>query len=147
MRIGGRDHGLIQRMRKTRAARTLALVVAAVAGLAQFSALWHEAVVQHVRCVEHGELTHVTALGATASPHAPDRTRSSVDASQSGEPDGHEHCAVAFTVQGGAHAPVARTAVRLAPPPAVARPASAPAPRPGRGFVLASAPKTSPPCA
>jgi hypothetical protein len=42
---------------------------------------------------------------------------------------------------------VVRAVVRYSPPPMIAREVREPAPAPGRAFVLASAPKTSPPSA
>jgi hypothetical protein len=61
--------------------------------------------------------------------------------------DAHEHCAAAFTVAGGAAPPIVRVPVRFTPPPSVSRVARFVVPRLGRAFVLASAPKTSPPSA
>jgi hypothetical protein len=141
MRVRGSNHAGGRR----RAARPLALFVAAAALAAQFSSAWHELAVRHVRCAEHGELTHVAPLqGASPAPASDVRA---VDALPPATPDGHEHCAVLFTIQGSAQAPVVRTPVAFAPPVPVARAATDVAPRPGRAFVLASAPKTSPPSA
>jgi hypothetical protein len=145
MRARGLHHGLIRGTRAAASARVLALLVAAASLSAQVSTLLHDAEVQHIRCAEHGELTHVEAQRADVA--TPAQPGGAVDRAPAGPPDAHEHCAVVFAVQGGAHAPVVRAFVRFTPPPVVARPAAAPAPRPGRTFVLASAPKTSPPSA
>ena len=146
MCFGARNHGIFQRMRGGSSARPLALVIAISAALAQFAFSWHESTVQHVRCTEHGELTHVSAHAATAAVFSTrvDRIRRA-PAVEIG--DAHEHCALAFTVEGGSQAPVLRTAVRLATPRAPMRPEHQPALRVGRTIVLASAPKTSPPSA
>ncbi|HEX3902838.1 MAG TPA: hypothetical protein VH853_08295 [Polyangia bacterium] len=117
--------------------------MALAATLAQFFALSHEVTVRHFRCAEHGELTHV----AVTSVESPLPTWGPTDALRRGEtdaPDAHEHCAAAFTIQGGSSLPVAGDAARLAPPPQDRPPPVLPPTR-GRALVLASAPKTSPP--
>jgi len=72
-------------------------------------------------------------------------TGTTVEGAESATPSEHEHCAVALALRGSAQLQVVRAAVRLVAPPVAVRPAVDPAPRPGRAFVLASAPKTSPP--
>src|SRR5437899_2724605 len=114
MRVRAGCHGINRRG----AAKSLAVLVAAAALLAQFSSAWHEVAVQHVRCAEHGELTHLTARRGAAP--TPARQLGAADAAPAETPDGHEHCAALFTIQGGAHAPVVRTPVAFAPPPVVA---------------------------
>jgi hypothetical protein len=150
----GVHHGLVRGIRAAAPARVLALLVAASALTAQVSTLAHDAEVQHIRCAEHGELTHVVphGLALVATPAAPWRAApgaepagGTVSGAPAGTPEAHEHCTVVFAVQGGTHAPPVRIAARFAPPAAVARAVVAPAPRPGRAVVLASAPKTSPP--
>jgi hypothetical protein len=129
------------------ATRLFTAALIAVVGFAQFSASWHESSVQHVRCAEHGELTHVAALSDQGTPPPRGVARTTFTGSEAGTPEGHDHCAVAFTFRGSAQQQVLRVSTRFAPPPAVVRRAGDPAPRPGRSFVLASAPKTSPPSA
>jgi hypothetical protein len=128
------------------ATRLFALALIGAIGFAQFATSWHETAVRHVRCAEHGEVTDV-ALG---SDHDVAPARASVPRIKQG-PTGatseHDHCAVAFALRGSAQPRVLRVAERFAPPPVVVRCSGAPAPRPGRAFVLASAPKTSPPVA
>jgi hypothetical protein len=114
-------------------------------GFAQFSTSWHEATVQHVRCAEHGELTHVSSLPSDGPNQT--STGNAIRSAGLGTLDVHEHCGFVFAVQGSTSAPFVRIAVTFAPPPVVARQPANPAPRPGRAFVLASAPKTSPPAA
>jgi len=126
--------------------RLFAAALIAAVGFAQFSASWHEASVRHVRCAEHGEMTHVAALAdydvsAARAPVAND----ALAGSEASAPAGHDHCGVVFSFRTSAQSRVLRLAVRFSPPPAILRRAGAPAPRPGRSFVLASAPKTSPP--
>jgi hypothetical protein len=114
-----------------------------VATLAQFFTLSHEVTVRHFRCAEHGELTHVAAT----SVEYPLPMRRLTDALRRGEtdaPDAHEHCAAALTIQGGSSLPIVGSAARLVPPPRD-RPRPVLPPARGRVFVLASAPKTSPP--
>ncbi len=137
MRLRGRNHQF------SPAAKSFAVAVALVATAAQFFALSHEVTVRHFRCVEHGELTHVAATSGEYPLPMPRPT----DAFHRGEtdaPDAHEHCAAAFTIQGGSSLPIVVGAARLAPPPQDRPPPVLPPAR-GRGFVLASAPKTSPP--
>jgi hypothetical protein len=137
MRLCGRCH------RFSSTAKSFAVAMTLVATVAQFFALLHEVTVRHFRCAEHGELTHVAAT----SVEYPLPIRRSADALRRGEtdvPDAHEHCAAAFTIQGGSSLPVVGGAARLALPPQDRPPPVVPPVR-GRAFVLASAPKTSPP--
>jgi hypothetical protein len=136
-------------LRRTGAARTLlAGVLLVVATVAPFAASWHEASVQHVRCAEHGELTHVAV--SHMAPDGGDRRPSveagpSMNRGETGTPAGHEHCDLTFVVQGSAQTPPVRTTVRIVPPSVLATAPVVAVPAPGRAFVLASAPKTSPP--
>jgi hypothetical protein len=131
--------------RKGVAARLLAVAAVASLAFAQFSASWHEATVQHVRCAEHGELTHVSPVSSLRRVSI--SRGNTVESSDVETVEAHDHCGFVFAVQGSAPAPVLRVAVRFAPPPVIAQQPADPAPRPGRTFVLASAPKTSPPSA
>ena len=132
-------------MRKTR------IVTASASAFAAFAVVWgqlfalsHEITVRHVPCAEHGELTHLATVSG-AEPVEP----SAVDAlgSQEAAPkSAHEHCATALTLR------VSVTSKRppiglpsVPPPPIFSLPSGAP-PR-DRAFLLASAPKTSPPSA
>jgi hypothetical protein len=125
--------------------RLLALAAMLVIGLGQFSIAWHEGSVQHVRCAEHGELTDVVmAPDHGTSPIVVDHLAIT---SAPAAPVGHEHCDFVIAIQSNAQVPVVRTSVRLALPPVAAPWGAEPAPLPGRVFVLASAPKTSPPAA
>ena len=128
--------------------RLFAAALIAAMGFAQLSASWHEASVRHVQCAEHGEAIDVglvSDLGPSSGHHA---TRvSGFEASDSAESTSHDHCTIVVAFRGSARTQLVRLATRLVPPPVVVRPASEPAPRPGRAFVLASAPKTSPPSA
>ncbi len=137
MRLRGTHH------RFSATARSFAVAMTLFATLAQFFALAHEMTVRHFRCAEHGELTHVAAT----SVESPLPMRGPTDALRRGEtdaPDAHEHCAAAFTIQSGSSLPVVGGAARLALPPHDRPPPVVPPAR-GRAFVLASAPKTSPP--
>ena len=152
MRPRNVNHTVLALARRGGAAKTLlTAALLAVAALAPFSTSWHAASLQHVRCAEHGELTHV-AVGdgvvATSDAKAvADASRSTLTGRNAGTPAGHEHCEVAFLVQGGGHAPAARTAPRIAPPVSVRPPAATDAPALARAALLAAAPKTSPPIA
>lgn len=126
--------------------RLFAAALIAAFGFAQFSASWHEASVRHVRCAEHGEMTHVAALANDGAPSAHVLTTDdALTASELTTTAEHDHCTVAFSFRGNAQSRLLRLAVRFSPPPAIVRAVGAPAPRPGRAFVLAAAPKTSPP--
>lgn len=129
------------------AAKSFAVVVMAAATLAQFFALSHEVTVRHFRCAEHGELTHVPATAIDLPSVEPRRAVDVIRTQVAETVDAHEHCATAFTVEGSAAAPIARVPVRFTPPPSVSRAEPVVAVGLGRGFVLASAPKTSPPSA
>ena len=128
-----------------RGGRSLAAALAMAATLAQLIALSHEAGVRHVRCAEHGELTHVAPASARGPilsfvPRGVALERGALDL-----PATHEHCAAAFTAQSGAAPRMARGGLRL-PAPAALRVAG-PSPTFWRETrsILASAPKTSPP--
>jgi len=141
----------LSRLRGAGAAKTmLVAVLLVVAATAPLAASWHEASVQHVRCAEHGELTHVavgTDARAAAAPHRAGAPRVSLNGGDAGRQAEHEHCQFAFTVQSSAQPTALHTTVRILPPSVVAPPPALRLPAPGRTFVLASAPKTSPPSA
>jgi len=141
----------LSRLRRARAAKTLlAGVLLVVAAAAPFAASWHEASVQHVRCAEHGELTHVavsTDARALADSRRAGAARLSMNGGDASTPAGHEHCELAFTVQRSAQPTAVHATVRTLPPSVVASRPALKVPAPGRAFVLASAPKTSPPSA
>lgn len=126
-----------------RAVRLLAVTLIAAVGFAQFSTSWHEATVQHVVCAEHGELTHVSSIASRAPARA--LGRAAIQAGDVEIADAHEHCGFVFAPASSPPSPVVRVAAKFEPPPIVAEKPGAPAPHPGRAFVLASAPKTSPP--
>ncbi len=129
------------------ATKSIAVVVTAAATLAQFFALSHEVTVRHFRCAEHGELTHVAPTAIDLSSVEPRRAVDVIRTQVAETADAHEHCATAFTVEGSAAAPVVRVPVRFTPPPSVSRAKPVVAAGLGRAFILASAPKTSPPSA
>jgi hypothetical protein len=144
MRLRAGNHGA------SAAAKSFTVAVMVLATFAQFASLEHEMTVRHFRCAEHGELTHVAAISVSASLAGAPASRPSGDtlrARDAETADVHDHCAVAFTVEGSSCAPSIGGAVGVVqlPPPAIA--AVPAAPRKGRAFVLASAPKTSPPSA
>lgn len=150
MRPRNENHTVLASARRSGAVKTLlTAALLAVAGLAPFSTSWHAASLQHVRCAEHGELTHVAfsdGVVATSDARAvTDASRSTLAGRNARTPAGHEHCEVAFLVQGGGHAPAARSAPRIAPQVSVLLPAATDAPEPARAALLAAAPKTSPP--
>jgi hypothetical protein len=143
MRRSARDHDRTGRRRE--AARLLAIALIATIAAAPVASSWHELTLQHVRCAEHGELTHVpTSQGFVV---AVARAHASVGGQDLPAVDGHDHCSGGFIVRKKVDLSVIRSPVRWTPPPSVARETREPAPRPGRVSLLASAPKTSPPSA
>jgi hypothetical protein len=125
------------------AAKSFAAATLVAATLAQFFALSHEVTVRHFRCAEHGELTHVAVASVELTSSAP-RLASALRTQDLETVDAHDHCTTAFTAKGWSSSPIVRDAVRSTPPPLIPT-VPAPAPPRGRAFVLASAPKTSPP--
>jgi hypothetical protein len=140
--VSGKDH-VSSQARLAVTARLLAGAAIALTVFAQFSSSWHEITARHVRCAEHGELTHVaTGDGRAPSPAGRDNL---IAASDPQTPSEHEHCGFVLTAQGSLQPSVVRAAVKLPPPPTGTPRPNEPAPRPRRVVVLASAPKTSPP--
>ncbi len=130
------------RRRLSAAGRALALVAAAAAVLGQFFALSHEIAVRHARCAEHGEVTHVRLAGVVAQLEP---SPTSGLGAQEGEPlPGHEHCATALTLHSATGTRVYRHATH-SPPASTPIPLWNAPPGRDRAFLLASAPKTSPP--
>jgi hypothetical protein len=138
-------HGFNQLPKGAVVDRLFAAVLIAALGFVQFSASWHEATVRHVRCAEHGELTDVEA----ASPQAPvpASARAIIESPAGATNAGHDHCSLVFAFRRNADVQVVRVAKHFETPSLALRPACDLAPRPGRAFILASAPKTSPPSA
>jgi hypothetical protein len=133
--------------RATAAARVFTVVLMAGALFAQLLSLSHEMTVRHFRCAEHGELTHVAALAAAPAELPSARTSDAFRARDAESADAHEHCGVAFTVEGSSCTPSAGSVVGTVAQPPAAHPIPAPALRAGQAGVLACAPKTSPPSA
>jgi hypothetical protein len=139
--------------RATAAARSLTVVVMAAAMVAQLLSISHEMTVRHFRCAEHGELTHVAALverSVAPAAESPAPGRAIYDALRARDAeatDTHEHCGVTFTVQGSSCTTSIGSAIDAVPPSPALRPAPSAVSWGGRAFVLASAPKTSPPSA
>jgi len=129
------------------AARLFATALSFAIGFAQFSASWHEASVRHVRCAEHGEAIDVGTVADLGPSPARQRATSLGFEAGGAEAASHDHCSVLLAFRGSARAQLVRLATRFVLPPVVVPTASEPAARPGRAFVLASAPKTSPPAA
>jgi hypothetical protein len=136
--------------RATAAARSLTVAVMAAAMVAQLLSISHEMTVRHFRCAEHGELTHVAALSAPAAELPGQDARATNEAlrARDGEAaDTHEHCGIAFTVQGSSCITSIGNATGVVPRSPALRPAPSSVSWHARAFVLASAPKTSPPSA
>ena len=137
---------LLRSRKGTVAVRLFATALIAAVGFAQFSASWHEASVRHVHCAEHGEAIDVGVLSDLGPSPARHRAAGTgIEGVGSAEVSSHDHCSVVFAFRAGVRAQLVRLATRFVPPAMVVRRISDPAPRPGRAFVLASAPKTSPP--
>ena len=137
MRLRAGHHGF------STAARAFTLAVVVAASLAQFAALSHEMTVRHIRCAEHGELTHVASSASEAAATAADVGRA-VRPHTTGLADAHEHCGRALLLTAGATISPPALSGELAPPPAAPVP-TAPRLARGRDTALAAAPKTSPP--
>jgi hypothetical protein len=128
----------------------LTVAVMAAAMVAQLLSISHEMTVRHFRCAEHGELTHLAALSAAAGALPAQEPRAINDALRARDAeatDTHEHCGVTFTVQGSSCTTSIGSAIGAAPPAPALRPAPSSVFWRGRAFVLATAPKTSPPSA
>ena len=133
--------------RATAATKSFTVAVMAAAMFAQLLSISHEMTVQHIRCAEHGELTHVVAMVATPAELPSQRTNDAFRTRDAETADAHEHCGVAFTVEGSSCTPSVGGATAAAPPSPALRPVAATLSSNGRAGVLASAPKTSPPSA
>jgi hypothetical protein len=134
--------------RTTATAKSFTVAVMAAAMAAQLLAISHEMTVRHFRCAEHGELTHVAAMTAAPAEPAARRTNDAFRARDTEATDAHEHCGVTFTVEGSSCTPSSiGSAISVVPPAPALRPAPSAVSWRERAFVLASAPKTSPPSA
>ena len=133
--------------RATATAKSFTVAVMAAAMVAQLLAISHEMTVRHFRCAEHGELTHVAAMTAALAEPPAQRANDAFRARDSEAADAHEHCGVTFTVEGSSCTPSTGGATCVVPPAPALRPAPSAVSWRGRAFVLASAPKTSPPSA
>jgi hypothetical protein len=138
---------LLRPRKRAVALRLFTAALLAAVGVAQLSSAWHEASVRHVQCAEHGEAIDVGVVASAAAPVRDGAARAGMEGADSAETTSHDHCSVVLSYRASARAKLVRLATRFEPPPVVVRPAGDPAPRPGRAFVLASAPKTSPPSA
>jgi hypothetical protein len=143
MRLRAGNHGA------TAAAKAFTIAVMAAATVAQLLSISHEMTVRHFRCAEHGELTHVAVLmGPAANLPAHDtRDIDAIRARDAEATDTHEHCGVTLTVEGTSYTTPIGSAIGAVPPSAALRPAPSSVSWHARAFVLASAPKTSPPSA
>jgi hypothetical protein len=140
MRLRASNH------RASAAAKAFTVAVMAAATFAQLLSISHEMTVRHFRCAEHGELTHVAAMAASAVELPAQRPDDAFRAGENQAAEGHEHCGVAFTVEGSSCVPSVGSAIGTVAPAPV-RPTPALEVVGGRAGVLASAPKTSPPSA
>jgi hypothetical protein len=141
MRLRAGNHGA------SATAKSFTVAVMAATMLAQLLSISHEMTVRHFRCAEHGELTHVAAMVAAPVEALSQRTEDAFRARDAETGDAHEHCSLAFTIEGSSCTPSAGGTSRVVPPPPAPRPAPSAISWRERAFVLASAPKTSPPSA
>jgi len=149
MREGVRSHGLICDLRRAVLVQALAVLAAVLPVLASLSFARHETTVQHVRCAEHGELTHVASAAEAPAAARASSARSATNSGAAGPLEvrsaaAHEHCAELSDCLGTEASCAHRTAVRVPLAPPQARDV-APAPHFSRALLLAAAPKTSPP--
>jgi hypothetical protein len=128
-----------------------AFAVTVICLLGQLGSVAHEATERHVRCAEHGELSHVGAESSAGGSHTltlgvegqGDRSRSVAD--QATTPStAHEHCAFLFSGRRDSSRPILLVVPApepaLPPAPGAAPILAAPAER-----ILLSAPKIAPP--
>jgi len=141
MRLRARNH------RASAAIKSFTVAVMASAMVAQLLSISHEMTVRHFRCAEHGELTHVAAMVAAPAELPSQRTNDAFRARDAESVDAHEHCGITFTVEGSSCTPSIGSASSTPPPAPGLCPAPSTVSWRGRAFVLASAPKTSPPSA
>lgn len=138
------NNSLISVIRSAGFARLLSGLLMVATGALPFFASWHEASVQHVACAEHGELVHVSSPHDHEDTHT--RDTASLQSEENSSPsDEHQHCDIAFVVQGRAGGPQVPASIRFSPPSVMPPPVDVRSAWPGRESVLASAPKTSPP--
>jgi hypothetical protein len=136
---------LLRPRKKAIALRLFTAALLAAVGVAQLSSAWHEASVRHVQCAEHGEAIDVGVVASVAAPVRDRAASAGMEGAESAETTSHDHCSLVLAFRASTRAQLVRLATRFEPPPVVVRPARELARRPGRAFVLASAPKTSPP--
>ena len=99
MRLRAGNHGA------TASAKAFTVAVMAAATLAQLFSISHEMTVRHFRCAEHGELTHVAALAPGTLGIPVRRANDALRAQGNETADAHEHCGVAFTIEGSSCTP------------------------------------------
>lgn len=129
--------------RRGRVSRALAIVVFGLCSAGQLLSVAHESTERHVRCAEHGEVTHVPT-DLASQPVAPQSDSPALRGARGAEA-GHDHCDFVACFQRRRPEPI--LLVRAAPEPA---PPCAPAPAPvlesQTERILLSAPKIAPPC-
>jgi len=139
------DDGLVRRMRRALVGWLAPfLVVSVLAGA--MAKVQHDAAFRHVRCAEHGELTHVAGATPGSSMTLPGAAARAGLSEQGRVGDQeHEHCQLVFAAAAAATRVFLAEAVPFTPP-ALAEPlATSLRPVAGRAGHLACAPKTSPP--
>ena len=141
MRLRAENH------RASAATKSLTVAVMVAAMAAQLLSISHEMTVRHFRCAEHGEMTHVAAMVAATAELPSQRTNDAFRARDAESVDAHEHCGVTFTIEGSSCTPSIGSVSSAEPPARALRPAPSAVSWRARTFVLASAPKTSPPSA
>ncbi len=139
MRIRGGNRGA------SAAANAFTVVMMAAVTIAQLLSISHEITVRHFRCSEHGELTHAATVEVAAIPAQ--RANHALRSQEDQTPDTHEHCGVAFTIEGSSCTPSSGGTIGTVTPELVQPPMLAVAAIGRRPDILASAPKTSPPSA
>jgi len=123
--------------------RLLVVALIAIVTSSPVATLMHELTVRHVRCAEHDELTHVRASQGVGAEPAQNVT--SMNGEGLLEGSRHEHCLEGALLRRQLHSSIVRPLVRPAPPRKTSLQLREVARCPARSFVLASAPKTSPP--
>jgi hypothetical protein len=125
--------------------RVLVIALIALVASRSVASSQHELTVRHVRCAEHDELTHVQAAeGAALEPRC---ESASVVGANAGTRVLHDHCWEGFIARGRLLVSHLFEVTRLPATPSIGGVMSAVAIVEGQSFLLASAPKTSPPSA
>lgn len=136
-----RFHGTLRR--RGLASPAAAFVVSLLCLAGQLLVVAHQSVERHVRCAEHGEMSHLGSA-AVELPARPEHPDSAIDSPVASRESGHDHCTFLGCSNRQQTKPI--LVVGIAPEPSP-RPAPGPVPivAPQTDRILLSAPKIAPP--